>query len=204
MDITELKTSQQKLEKIMNATIETISKIVDTRDPYTAGHQHRVCQLSSCIARELKFPKEKIEAVRIAALIHDIGKIGIPSEILAKPSKLTDIELNLIREHSRIGYDILKTIDFPYPIATIILQHHERNDGSGYPNHLKGDKILLVSKIIGIADVVESMCSHRPYREALGIKKALHEISRNKDILYEPIVADVCIELFRNKRFQFE
>lgn len=202
-DFTEIKKSQQKLEKIMGAIIETISKIVDTRDPYTAGHQHRVYQLSVRIAQELNLPQEKIEAVRIAALIHDIGKIGIPSEILTKPTSLTELEFNLIKEHSRLGYHILKDIDFSYPIASIILQHHERNNGSGYPHHLKGKEILLEAKIIGIADVVESMCSHRPYRAALGIDAALEEISQNRGILYEPDIVDTCIKLFREKSFKF-
>ena len=204
LDITEQKQAQEKLKKTMNAIIETISKIIDTRDPYTAGHQHRVYQLASRIAKEMHLSKEKVEAVNIAALIHDIGKIGIPSEILTKPSKLTDIEFSLMKSHSQIGHDILKDIDFPYPIAKIILQHHERNNGSGYPNGLKAADMLLEAKIIGVADVVEAMSSHRPYRAALGVDVALDEIVKNKDILYDPEVADVCIKLFREKGFEFE
>ncbi|MDD2353176.1 MAG: PAS domain S-box protein [Atribacterota bacterium] len=203
-DVTDINRSQEKLRKTMNAIIETISKISETRDPYTAGHQYRVHQLSVAIARELGLLREKIEAVRIAALIHDIGKIAIPSEILTKPSKLSEIEFSLIKSHPQTGFDILKDINFPYPIAQIVLQHHERINGSGYPNHLKGDKISLEAKIIGVADVVEAMSSHRPYREALGIDVALEEITQNKGILYDPEVVDVCIKLFREKGFKFE
>ncbi len=203
-DITDRKQYQQRLQEAMNATIETMSKIVDTRDPYTAGHQYRVSQLAIRIARELHLKPIQIEGIKIASLIHDIGKIGIPSEILTKPSKLSEIEFSLIKGHSQIGYDILKNIDFPYPIAQIVLQHHERINGSGYPNGLKSDDILLEAKIIGLADVVEAMSSHRPYREALGIDAALEEIIKNKGILYAPEVVDVCIRLFREKGFEFE
>jgi len=151
----------------------------------------------------MKLPEDKIEGIRIASLIHDIGKIGLPTEILSKPGKLTDIEFGLIKGHSQIGYNILKSIDFSYPIANIVLQHHERLDGSGYPNNLKGDKTLLEAKIIGIADVVEAMSSFRPYRPAKGIDKALEEISQNKDILYDPEVVDACLKLFKEKGFKF-
>jgi len=195
--------SYQKLKKTMDAAIETMSKIVEAKDPYTSGHQHRVCQLAVPLARELGLPEDKIEGIRIASLIHDIGKIGLPTEILSKPSKLTDIEFSLIRSHSQIGYDILKSIDFSYPVAQIVLQHHERLDGSGYPNNLKGDKILLEAKIIGIADVVEAMSSFRPYRPALGIDKALEEITQNRGTLYDPEVVDACLKLFKEKRFKF-
>jgi len=188
----------------LDATIETMSKIVEAKDPYTAGHQQRVSQLSTAIAKELNLPPDKIEGIRIASLIHDIGKIGLPAEILSKPSKLTDIEFNLIKGHSQIGYDILKSIDFSYPVAQIVLQHHERLDGSGYPNNLKDDEILLEAKIIGVADVVEAMSSHRPYRPALGIDAALEEIIKNKGILYDPEVVDVCLKLFKEKGFKFE
>lgn len=204
LDITEQKQAQDKLKKIMNAIIETISKIMDTRDPYTAGHQIRVSQLAICITQGMNLSSDKIESVRIASLIHDIGKIGIPSEILTKPTELDDIEFSFIKKHPELGYAILKDIDFPYPIAQIVLQHHERNDGSGYPQHLKGDKILLEAKIIAVADVVEAMSSHRPYRAALGIEAALEEIIKNKGILYEPDVVDSCVRLFREKGFRFE
>jgi PAS domain S-box-containing protein len=181
-----LKLTYQKLKKTMNASIETMSKILEAKDPYTAGHQ------------------DKIEGIRIASLIHDIGKIGLPTEILSKPTKLIDIEFSLIKNHSQIGYDILKSIEFPWPVAEIVFQHHEKIDGSGYPNNLKGDEILLEAKIIGVADVVEAMSSHRPYRPALGIDKALEEISQNREILYDPDVVDVCLKLFGEKSFKFE
>jgi len=199
-----IKQGYEKLQRTMEATIHTISKIIETKDPYTAGHQYRVSQLAARIAKELKFCPDKLEGIRIASLVHDIGKISIPAEILSKPTELNEIEYSLIKDHSRIGADILKTIDFPWPVAEIILQHHERLDGSGYPQGLKGDEILPEAKIIGVADVVEAMSSHRPYRPALGIDKALEEISQNKGILYDSEVVDICLNLFREKRFKFE
>ncbi|MDD5015765.1 MAG: HD-GYP domain-containing protein, partial [Atribacterota bacterium] len=199
----QLQQSYQKLERAMDATIETISKIVEAKDPYTAGHQQRVSKLATSIAKELNFSEDKIEGIRIASLIHDIGKIGLPTEILNKPSKLSNIEFSLIKEHAQIGYDILKSIDFSYPVAQIVLQHHERLNGSGYPQRLKGNEILLEAKIIGVADVVEAISSHRPYRPALGIDKALEEISKNEGILYDPEVVDICIKLFQKKEFKF-
>ena len=199
-----LKLTYQKLKKTMDATIETMSRIIEAKDPYTAGHQQRVSQLATTIAKELNLSPDKVEGIRIASLIHDIGKIGLPTEILSKPSKLTDIEFGLIKGHSQIGYDILKSIDFSYPIARIILQHHEKINGTGYPNNLKGDKILLEAKIIGVADVVEAISSHRPYRPALGIDAALEEISKNKGIFYDPEVVDACIKLIKEKEFKFE
>ena len=204
IDITESKQAEERLKKTMDAAIDTMSRIIEAKDPYTSGHQHRVCQLAVPLAQELKLSKDKIEGIRIASLIHDIGKIGLPTEFLSKPTKLTDIEFSLIKGHSQIGYDILKSIDFSYPIAKIVLQHHERSNGSGYPNNLKGDEILLEAKIIGVADIVEAMSSHRPYRPALGIDKALEEISKNKGILYDPEVVDACLKLFKEKEFRFE
>jgi len=200
----ELQQTFQRLKKSMDAAIDTISNIIEAKDPYTSGHQHRVCQLAVPIAQELGLPEDKIEGIRIASLIHDIGKIGLPTEILSKPSKLTDIEFSLIKGHSQIGYDILKSIDFPYSVAKIILQHHERLDGSGYPQGLKGEDILLEARIIGLVDVVEAMSSFRPYRPALGIDKALEEITQNKGILYDPEVVDACLKLFKEKGFKFE
>jgi len=199
-----LQQNYQKTKRAMDATIETMSKIVEAKDPYTAGHQQRVSQLTIAIAKELNFSEDKIEGIRIASLIHDIGKIGLPTEILSKPTKLSDIEFSLIKEHSQIGYDILKFIDFSYPVANIVLQHHERLNGSGYPHHLKGDEVLLEARIIGVADVVEAMSSHRPYRPALGIDKALEEILKNRGILYDPEAVDACLKLFKEKGFKFE
>jgi PAS domain S-box-containing protein len=199
-----LQQAYQRLKKTINATIDTMSKIIEAKDPYTSGHQHRVCQLAVPLAQELGLSEDKVEGIRIASLIHDIGKIGLPTEILSKPTKLTEIEFGLIKGHSQIGYDILKSIEFSYPIAQIVLQHHERLNGSGYPNHLKGNDILLEARIIGVADVVEAMSSHRPYRPALGINKALEEIFQNKGILYDPEVVDVCLRLFKEKGFKFK
>ena len=203
-DISERKRAEERLKKTMDATIETVSKIIEVKDPYTSGHQQRVSQLATAIAKELNLSPDKIEGIRIASLIHDIGKIGVPTEILSKTTTLSDIEFSLIKEHSQIGYDILKPIDFSYPVAQIVLQHHEKIDGSGYPNKLKGDEILLEAKIICVADVVEAMSSHRPYRPALGIDAALEEISQNKGILYDPEVVDTCIRLFKEKDFEFK
>jgi len=204
MDITERKQAEGKLKKTRDAALDTMSRIIEAKDPYTSGHQHRVCQLAIRIAQELTLPEDKVEGIRIASLIHDIGKIGIPTEILSKPTKLSDIEFSLIKNHSQIGYDILKSNDFSYPVAQIILQHHERLNGSGYPNNLKGDEIILEARILGVADVVEAMSSHRPYRPALGIDKALEEISQNKGILYDPQVVEMCLKLFKEKKFKFE
>ena len=200
----ELQQSYERLKKTLNTTIETVSKIVEIRDPYTSGHQLRVSQLAKAIAKELNLSQDKIEGVRIAALVHDIGKISIPAEILSKTTTLSDIEFSLIKEHSQTGYDILKTIDFPWPVAQIVFQHHERLNGSGYPRGLNGDEILLEAKIICVADVVEAMSSHRPYRPALGIKAALEEITQNKGILYDPEIVDACLKLFKEKGFKFE
>lgn len=202
-DITDRKTYEGKLKESIEDVIYTIGKITETRDPYTSGHQLKVSKLSTAIAQEMKLPQDKIEGIRIASLVHDIGKISIPSEILSKPSKLSEIEYRLIKNHSQIGYDILKSIEFSWPIAQIVLQHQERLNGSGYPQGLKGDDILLEAKIIAVADVIEAMSSHRPYRSALGINKALEEISINRGILYVPEVVDACIKLFKEKDFKF-
>ncbi len=199
-----LQQSYQKLQKTMEDTISTIGKIAETRDPYTAGHQKNVSQIATFIAQEMKLPKDKIEGIRIASLVHDIGKISLPAEILNKPTKLSEIEFSLIKDHSQVGHDVLKSIDFPWPVARIVLQHHERLNGSGYPNKLKGDEIILEDRIIGVADVVEAMSSHRPYRPALGIDAALEEITQNRDILYDPEVVNVCLKLFEEKEFKFK
>lgn len=194
--VLDLEKSEKRLRKTMEDIIYTIGKIAEVRDPYTAGHQKNVSQIAIFIAHEMKLPQNKIEGIRIASLVHDIGKISLPAEILNKPTKLSEIEYSLIKDHAQVGYDILKSIEFPWPVAEIVLQHHEKIDGSGYPNKLKGDKILLEAKIIGVADVVEAMSSHRPYRPAFGIDAALKEISQNKGILYDPEVVNVCLKLF--------
>ena len=200
----DLRQSYKKLQKTMEGTINVIVKIVEAKDPYTAGHQIRVSKLATAIAKEIELSSDRIEGIRIASLVHDIGKISLPAEILSKPSKLNEMEYSLIKDHSKIGFDILKSIEFPWPVARIILQHHEKINGSGYPGGLKGDEILLEAKIICVADVVEAMSSHRPYRPALGINKALEEISQNRGILYDPAVVDICLKLFREKGFNFE
>ena len=195
--------SHQRLEEMLNNTVNALVKIIELRDPYISGHQKRVSILALAIARELGFPEREIERIKVAALVHDIGKISVPTEILSKPDKLAEIELSLIKTHSHTGYDILMNINFPWAVEEIVLQHHERIDGSGYPRGLKDNEILIEAKIIAVADLVEAMSSHRPYRPALGIKKALEEISQNCGILYDPKVADTCLMLFREKNFEF-
>jgi len=198
----ELQHSFENLKKVMDSTVQAITTTIEKRDPYTSGHQQRVADLSRIIAREIGLSDNEIEGIYIAAAIHDIGKISIPAEILSKPIKLSDIEVSLIQAHSQTGYDILKGIEFPWPIAEIVLQHHERLDGSGYPRGLAGDDILMAARIIGVADVVETMASHRPYRPSMGIDKALEEITQNRGVLYTPLVVDACLRIFNNKEFQ--
>ena len=209
-DITELKQmdkerqeSLERLHKSLGATINAVAGMVESRDPYTAGHQRRVADLADAIAREMRLEESRIEGLRMAGMIHDLGKIAIPSEILTKPTKLTQVEYQIVQTHAQSGYDILKDIDFPWPIARMVLEHHERIDGSGYPNHRSDGDILMESKILAIADVLEAMASHRPYRPSLGIAPALDEIAKNKGILYDDDVADVCLKLFAEKRFSF-
>jgi putative two-component system response regulator len=207
-DITDRKRAEEKLlltleslRKAFGAIIQVLVSAGETRDPYTAGHQIRSADLASAIATEMGLSQEKIEGIRMAGSIHDIGKLSIPAEILSKPTKLTNLEFSLIKTHSQSGYDILKDIEFPWPLADFVLQHHERMNGSGYPQGLKGDDILLEARILAIADVVEAMASHRPYRPALGINLALEDISRNKGILYDADAADACLKLFREKGY---
>jgi putative nucleotidyltransferase with HDIG domain/PAS domain S-box-containing protein len=198
-----LNQSYNKLKEALFEIIGTLENIVETRDPYTAGHQKRVAKLAVAISQKLKFDKERINAISTAALIHDIGKIEIPASILSKPTTLTDLEFSMIKTHSQTGYNLLKKIDFGYPVADIILQHHERLDGSGYPKGLKNDEILIEAKILAVADVVEAMMSHRPYRPALGINKALKEIEAGINKLYDPLVVETCLDLFYKEDFKF-
>jgi putative nucleotidyltransferase with HDIG domain len=177
--------------------------IVESRDPYTAGHQKRVATLAQAIAKEMNLPAHQIEAIRLAGFIHDLGKISTPSEILTKPGRIAEIEFNLIKTHPQTGYEILKEIEFPFPIAQIVLQHHERMDGSGYPSGLSGEKILLEARILGVADVVEAMATHRPYRPSIGLDKALEEISYNRGTLYDSKVVDACLKVISEKGFEF-
>ena len=199
-----LQRSMKKLENAMNGIVRAIAHTVETRDPYTAGHQRRVADLAVAIAETVGFERDKIEAVRVAAIIHDLGKISVPAEILSKPSRLTVNEFNLIKEHPQVGYDILKDIEFPWEIATMVYQHHEKLDGSGYPLGVSGDDILPESRVLTVADIVEAMASHRPYRPGLGIDVALGEINKNKGRLYDPEVAAACHALFNEKRFTFD
>ncbi|MEW6087756.1 MAG: HD domain-containing phosphohydrolase [bacterium] len=192
-----------KLKRILEETASALSSVLEKRDPYTAGHQQRVTKLACAIAQEIGLSEEQIEAVRIAGVLHDIGKISIPSDILSKPGKLTPIEFGLMKTHCQIGYEILKPIEFPWPVAQIVFQHHERINGGGYPNKLKEDKILLEAQIIGVADVVEAMASHRPYRPALGLDKALEEISDKKGIFYPALIVDACLKIFHDPEIKF-
>jgi len=200
----ELKQSLAKLRRITGATIQAMVQTVEVRDPYTAGHQRRVGDLARAIATHMKLTPGQIDCIRMAGAIHDIGKISVPAEILSKPGSLTDLEFNLIKSHPSVGYDILKGIDFPWDIATIVLQHHEKLDGSGYPQGLSEENILPEARILVVADVVEAMASHRPYRPALGIERALEEISAKKGLLYDPDAVDTCIRLFKKKGFKFK
>lgn len=210
-DITDMKLSEQTLQdtleslrKAVGTTIQVMVSAVETRDPYTSGHQTRSADLARAIAVEMELPQDKIDAIRMAGSIHDIGKLSIPAEILSKPTKLSEIEFSLIKEHARKGSEMLKDVESPWPLAEIVRQHHERIDGSGYPGNLKGEEICIEARILAIADTVEAMASHRPYRPGLGIDIALEEIEKNKGILYDSAAADACLRLFREKGFQLE
>jgi PAS domain S-box-containing protein len=200
----DLNAGVEKLRRALDATVQAMGLTIEMRDPYTAGHQRRVSRLSCAIAEEMGIPRGQIDGLRMAGDIHDIGKIYIPAEILSKPGQLSDIEFTIIRTHPQVGYDILKAIDFPWPVARIVLQHHERIDGSGYPAGLKGSEILLEARILNVADVVETMSSHRPYRPSHGIERALEEVRSRSGRLYDPAVVDACLRLFKDKAFRFE
>lgn len=195
--------SYRRIKKTLQATVQSIALLVETKDPYTAGHQQRVAQLAVAIAKEMGLTSDQQDFIYTASIIHDLGKVSVPSELLSKPTKLTEVEFNLIKTHSPSGYNILKDIDFPWPVADAVLQHHERMNGSGYPNHLQGDSILLEARILAVADVVEAISSHRPYRPSLGINFALDEISKNKGTLYDDNAVDACLKLFLEKNFAF-
>ncbi len=199
-----LQRTLEKLRKALGGTIQALALTVETRDPYTAGHQRRATNLARAIATEMGLSEEQIDGIRMAGAIHDLGKISVPAGILNKPGRLNENEFGIIQAHPQVGYDILKTIEFPWPVAQIVFQHHERMDGSGYPRGLVGEEILLEARILAVADVVEAMSSHRPYRPALGIDKALEEISQNRGVLYDPEVVDACLRLFAEKGFRLE
>jgi PAS domain S-box-containing protein/putative nucleotidyltransferase with HDIG domain len=200
----ELQQSLERLRRTFDETVQSLASAIRTRNPYMAGHQQRVTQLACAIAREMGLPEEQIEGIRVAGLVHDIGKISVPIEILSNPDGISDLEYGIIKAHPQIGYDILKAVEFPWPVAEIVLQHNERLDGSGYPKGLSGDEILLEARIIGVADVVDAMSSHQPYRAARGLDKALEEISQNRGILYDPGAVGACLKLFKQKGFKFE
>ena len=196
-----LKAYVSKLELAVLGTVQVASSMVEMRDPYTAGHERRVGEIAAAIGRKMKLDSHRIEGLRIIGQVHDIGKIGIPAEILSKPGRLSRSEMDLIREHSQKGFEILKTVEYPWPIADAVLQHHERLDGSGYPQGLSGDEIVIEARIMAVADTIEAMSAHRPYRAGLGIDAALNEIERGNGIQYDPESADACLQLFREDRF---
>ena len=201
IDITD---THLRLQKIFEDTINALASVTESRDPFTAGHQKRVASISYGIAYSI-FQKrhEQAETIYLAGLIHDIGKVAVPIEILSKPTDLTDLEMNLMKTHPMVGYNILKKIDFPWPIADMVLQHHERLNGSGYPNQLKGKEIIMGARILGVADVVEAICFPRSYRSALTIEQAMEELSKKKETYYDPAVVDVCTSLFKRTEFSF-
>lgn len=196
----ELRNTLNQLQNTVQGVIRAMAMTVGARDSYTAGHQRRVAQLAEALAGMMNLPEDQILGIKMAGEIHDLGKIAIPAEILAKPSNLTDTEFDMIKTHPQVGHEILKDIEFPWPIAQMVVQHHEKRDGSGYPAGLSGDQILLGARILTVADVVEAMVSHRPYRPALGIEAALQEISEHKDTWYDPDVVAACLKLFENNR----
>ena len=198
----ELQQTLNSLKKAYDAIVHVMVATIETRDPYTAGHQIRASRIAEAIAREMGLSEDQLAGLRMAGVIHDIGKLSIPSEILSKPTKLTKIEFSLIKQHPKVGYDLLKNLESPWPLAEIIYQHHERIDGSGYPRNLKGDEILIEARILAVSDVVESMASHRPYRPSLGLESALEEITKNRGILYDNAVVDACLRLFNQSGYQ--
>jgi len=191
-----------EMRRTAEATVNALAAVAERRDPYTAGHQQRVSQLACAIATEMGLPDDQVEGIRISGILHDTGKVVIPGEILSKPSKLSEFEFGIIKTHPRVDSEIVEGIDFPWPVARTVLQHHERMDGSGYPSGLKGDDILIEARILAVADVVEAMSSHRPYRPALGVEKALKEISMGRGTRYDAEVVDACLVLFKEHRFE--
>jgi PAS domain S-box-containing protein len=200
----ELQQSLERLRRTFDEVIHALASAIRVKDPYTASQQRRVTQLAVAIARELGLPEEQIEGIRVAATVYDIGKINVPAEFLIDPDGLTELEYGIIKAHPQVGYEVLKTIDFPWPVAEIVFQHHERMDGSGYPQGLSGEQILLEARILAVADVVVAMASRQPYRSALGIDRALEEILQNRGILYDTKVVDACLMLFTKKGFKLK
>jgi len=200
----ELRQSQERIQRTIEVTVRALATTIEMRDPYTAGHQRRVAKLASDIAEEMGLTKDRVDNVKIAGVIHDIGKIYVPVEILTRPGKLSDYEISIIKAHPKYGHDIMSETEVPQPIADIVMQHHERINGSGYPSGKKGQDILLESRILSVADVVEAMSSHRPYRSALGVDVALEEIEKYKGVYYDPAVADACLKLFKKQGYELE
>jgi len=196
-----LQQTLERLNRASDATIQVLVSAIESRDFYTAGHQARAANLACDIAKEMSLDEDKIEGIRMAGSIHDIGKLSVPTEILSKPSKLTDLEFSIIKEHARSGYNMIKDVESHWPLAEIVYQHHERMNGKGYPRNLKNDEILIEARVLAVADVLEAMASHRPYRASLGIKAALEEIEKNKGILYDENVVDAGLRLFREKGY---
>ena len=193
-----------RLQKIFEDTVYALASVAESRDPFTTGHQNRVASLSYGIAYNIFLKShESAEALYLAGLVHDIGKVAVPIEILSKPTDITNLEMDIIKTHPQVGYDILKNIDFPWPIAQAVLQHHERLNGSGYPKGLKGRDIMMEARILGVADVVEAICYPRSYRSALTIEQAMEEIAKNKGTLYDPAVVEVCMSVFKETGFSF-
>lgn len=208
-DVTERRKGELKLQQTLDSlkratgtTIQVLVSALEAKDPYTAGHQSRSAHLACAIAREMGLTEDKIEGISMAGTIHDIGKLSIPAEILTKPSKLSELEFSLVQEHSRSGYEMLKEVESPWALAEIVYQHHERMNGTGYPRNLKGNEILLEARILAVADVVEAIASHRPYRASLGLETALNEIAKNRGILYDEAVTDACLKLFLEKGYR--
>ena len=187
----------------MIGTVQTMAQVVEARDPYTAGHQQGVAELAKAISAEIGDPPDRQEGIYLGGLIHDIGKIAVPAEILSKPARLSDLEFNLVKIHPQVGFDILRHIEFPWPIAEMVLHHHERLDGSGYPQGLKGAQIIPEARILAVGDVVEAIASHRPYRPALGLEAAIAEIRRCRGTLYDEAAVDACAILFDRGAIRF-
>jgi putative nucleotidyltransferase with HDIG domain len=202
--VEDLSLNLTKFKDAMDGIVQAMCLTVEMKDPYTAGHQQRVADLACAIALEMGLSQDRRYGLRMAGIIHDLGKIIVPTEILCKPGNLTGLEYELIKSHVQAGYDIMKKVEFPWPLADIILQHHERLDGSGYPHGLKGDEIMLEASLIAVADVFETIASHRPYRPSLGLDKAVEEIERNQGRLYHPEAVKICLQLIEEKRFFFE
>ncbi len=200
---TALESTLADYRQAMEGIVKAMALTVEMRDPYTAGHQRRVVDLALAIAQNMGLVQHRQDGLSMAGLIHDVGKISVPAEILSKPGRITELEYLLIKTHPQVGYDILKSIEFPWPIADIVVQHHERLNGSGYPHGLVGEEIMLEARILAVADVVEAMASHRPYRPGLGIDKALEHIVENGGILYDAEVVKACLEIFKDNGFKF-